>query len=121
MFDTQTINIATFIVIFTAGLYMWANILTIKEEMKLFYPTGGLKEQPKDGNIGSGVSYKEWKTVYKKVSEKEAYILEIGDASWAGSKERMLEILIYNKMIYEENGESFDFEIYPMIPKRCNN
>lgn len=81
------------------------------------YPTGGLEEQPKDGHIDSAPLSSEWERVYKSVGEEEAYILEIGDASWAGSKERMLEILIYNKMRYEKNGKPFDFEIYPMTPK----
>lgn len=108
MFDEQISKIVMSVVIFVTGIYM----------MKTVYSTSESKEQYKDGDIDSGMSPKEWEKVCKKVSEKEAYVLEIGDASWAGSKERMLEILIYNKMIYEENGEPFDFEIYPMIPKR---
>lgn len=118
MFGTQMVNIALFIIIFISGLYIWANVLELKGTMKRIYPTGGLKEQPKDEHIDSAPLSSEWDKIYKRVDEEEAYILEIGDASWAGSKERMLEILIYNKMRYEKNGKPFDFEIYPMISKK---
>lgn len=127
MFDTQTINIAIFIVIFMAGLYMWANILTIKEKMELFYPTGGLKEQPKGNCIKSGNDFEKRLTnsYYRdRLGKENGYILKIkdneGETVWGGTKESMLEILRFNRCEYEECDASFDFEIYPMQSKRCN-
>lgn len=124
MLVTQTINIALFIIVFISGLYIWANVLELKENMKRIYPTGGLKEQPKNDCIKSGNDFEKRliDSYYRdRLGKKDGYILKIkdneGETVWGGTKESMLKILHFNKDEYEECDASFDFEIYPMTPE----